>query len=492
MFRDKARMGRTAPPMPRRLLPAAIVTIAFAGLALRLIVAARGGLWTDEAWSMVYALRAHDALGVFLRINHDNNHYLNSLWLQAVGPDATPLVARLPSALAGFGVVLVAGLIGARRGAASALAAALLFAAAPIMVGFGAEARGYGLLILAILGGFALTDRWLADPDRPPPTVALALVVLAGMLAHLTMAVAAGLLALWSYGVLRRRAAPSEAMRRTLRAWLPSGLAVLAVLILLVAAALASPLGYRLGGYAPFDLARFAAALAQIVTFTLGPDVAPAWIAPVLVGLGVAALVWRARGAGDPRRLFYALAILGLPLLVLIAQPGNASYARYYLVSAVALLLFAADLIGRALARPGRRRVAAFLILAAILGTGLWRDFAMLETRRGDPDGPVRAMAREKPAGARLKLGVERFSAPLALAARHARYRLVFVADCARADYLLMADLSPDPARTLCGRHWRQVAASGPAGLSGNVWTLYAPQALQRSSAPVSAPPPAG
>jgi hypothetical protein len=53
----------------------AVGAIALAGLALR-IVAAHGGLWTDEAWSVIYAAQARDAVGVFFRINHDNNHHL--------------------------------------------------------------------------------------------------------------------------------------------------------------------------------------------------------------------------------------------------------------------------------------------------------------------------------------------------------------------------------------------------------------------------------
>ena len=68
------------------------------GLLLR-VLAARGGLWTDEAWSMIYASQARDAAGVFLRINHDNNHHLNTLWLQAIGMGAPPWLARLPAIL---------------------------------------------------------------------------------------------------------------------------------------------------------------------------------------------------------------------------------------------------------------------------------------------------------------------------------------------------------------------------------------------------------
>src|SRR5256885_11125333 len=77
----------------------AVAAAAAAGLLLR-ILAARSGLWTDEAWSMIYASQARDAAGVFLRINHDNNHHLNTLWLQAVRIRTPPWLARVPANLA--------------------------------------------------------------------------------------------------------------------------------------------------------------------------------------------------------------------------------------------------------------------------------------------------------------------------------------------------------------------------------------------------------
>ena len=83
-----------------RMWWAAVGAAMLAGLALR-VAAARGGLWTDEAWSVIYAARAKDAAGVFLRINHDNNHHLYSLWLQAIGMNASPMLARLPAIVAG-------------------------------------------------------------------------------------------------------------------------------------------------------------------------------------------------------------------------------------------------------------------------------------------------------------------------------------------------------------------------------------------------------
>src|SRR6476469_1712701 len=119
----------------------AVGAIALAGLAIR-VAAAQGGLWTDEAWSVIYAAQARDPLGVFLRINHDNNHHLYSLWLQAIGPAAPPFLARLPSILAGSLCVVVAAMIGARRSSSAGIVCALLFAFTPILVALGSEARG--------------------------------------------------------------------------------------------------------------------------------------------------------------------------------------------------------------------------------------------------------------------------------------------------------------------------------------------------------------
>src|SRR3569833_4778711 len=102
---------------------AAVAAITLAGLLLR-IVAAHGGLWTDEAWSVIYAAEAGDPIGVFLRINHDNNHHLYSLWLQAIGPAASPLLARAPAILASsLGIIVAARHVG-RRSRTGGVAAA--------------------------------------------------------------------------------------------------------------------------------------------------------------------------------------------------------------------------------------------------------------------------------------------------------------------------------------------------------------------------------
>src|SRR6476620_11314776 len=143
---------------------ATVGAVALAGLALR-IAAARGGLWTDEAWSVIYAARARDAAGVFIRINHDNNHHLYSLWLQAIGPAASPMLARAPAVVAGSLCIVVAALIADRRSRRAGIVAALLFAISPSLVVFGSEARGYAMMLLAALAMLLLVSD--AVDDRP-------------------------------------------------------------------------------------------------------------------------------------------------------------------------------------------------------------------------------------------------------------------------------------------------------------------------------------
>src|SRR5690348_15714524 len=195
---------------------AAVGAIALGGLALR-YVAAQGGLWTDEAWSVIYAVQARDAAGVFLRINHDNNHHLYSLWLQAIGPAAPPLLARAPAILAGSLSIVVAALLAGRRSRAAGIVAALLFAVAPMFVDFGSEARGYAVMLLAALLTLLLvSDAVEGQPARLAP-LWLAALALFGMVSHMTMAAPVALASLWFYLERRAQSGPEKALPDTLR-----------------------------------------------------------------------------------------------------------------------------------------------------------------------------------------------------------------------------------------------------------------------------------
>ena len=118
-------------------------TVAAVVLVLAVVLrlaAARNDLWLDEIWSLDLAARVHRPIEVFTGLHHDNNHYLNTLWLWAVGPDRDALVYRLIALITGTATVAMAGRIG-RAGAAAALSAMLLFAVSYVMVVYSSEAR---------------------------------------------------------------------------------------------------------------------------------------------------------------------------------------------------------------------------------------------------------------------------------------------------------------------------------------------------------------
>ena len=464
-----------------------------AGLALRL-AAARGGLWTDEAWSVIYAAQARDAVGVFLRINHDNNHHLYSLWLQAIGSDASPLVARLPAIIAGTLCVPMAALVVARRSAWAGAVAAILFAVSPTMVNYGSEARGYSLMLLATLGFLWLAAEAVEGRERAGTRWWLALIAALGMLSHMTMAAPVALVALWTY--LERRAAlgPAAAMRTSVRLMMPALLATAAVVAFVFAAGAASPTGMQLGGYLPFSWREFAAGLNDMTGWTAGLNLLRDWVAP---GALAATALWI--GARPPKWLggrarLYAILILGVPMGVALVQSGNSGFARYYLTSALGLLFLGAEWIARGLSKPPGVRAAAAALHAVLTLTGLWRDSELIALQRGQPDGAVAAMAGRTPHGARVALAPKRLEGELTVAARSARFPVRIVKGCAPADFLLAAQLRREATPAIidhCGKPMHAVGSSITSTLTGDAWVLYAAASLQTAGAPVSGRPPA-
>lgn len=485
---------RLMPPVPLpRSTWLAVAAIAVAGLLLR-IAAARGGLWIDEAWSSLFAAETGSPAGVFLYINHDNNHHLNTLWLLLAGMDAPPLLARALSLAAGTVTIPLAAIIAARRGAAAAWVTALLFAVSEAMVTYGSEARGYAPMMLAALAALLLVDRWLDDPERKPPARALAWCALLGLLAHLTMALMLAALGLWAGYALARRLPPAPAFARLVRLFWPSLLATLAVAALLIGAALASDTGFQVGSVTRFSLGAFEIAMAQIVSSGIGLAAHPLWLLPLAIAAFVLVSALFAPGGLGPRGPFYLIAILGLPAAMAILQPANGVILRYYLVSVIALILLAGEWIGGDIAAGGRRRWAAALILIVLAGFGLARDVELIRNRRGDPDGPVRLLAAAFPEGARLAIANDRARAPLLVAAAQADYPLEIVeGSCAEAAFLLVDrdPGKPAPGRLeRCGRRFVAVAGARTSGLSGGDWTLYARRRLPSAAPPVSDPPP--
>ena len=472
----------------------AVGAIAIAGLALR-IVAARGGLWTDEAWSMIYAAQARDAIGVFLRINHDNNHHLYSLWLQAIGPAASPMLARAPAIVAGTLCIVVAALFGARRSRAAGIVAALLFAVAPMLVDFGSEARGYSMMLLAALVMLLLVAD--AVDGRPAQGLRwlLAGLALLGMFSHMTMAAPVAIATLWVYLEDRARFGPRSALPATFRLMAPAVATTGAVVIFVFAAAILSPTGMRLGGYDPFSASSFATALDDLALWSAGFASPRPWLVPLLLGaLALLILVRPPQWLGSRARL-YALLILAVPLGAAFMRPGNTGFARYYLASAIGLLLLMSDWIGRGLQGRPAARAAAAALLIILIAAGLYRDSVMVALERGRPAAAVADMAALSPNGARIAfVRPPRLKGVVAVAAERVGYPARYSGGCAPADFLLAPQdrgtIAPS-AVNRCGVRMEAIDSSVTVPITGDSWVLYRAKTLQSLKAADSGRAPA-
>ena len=448
-----------------------LCAIVVLGLALR-TASAQGGLWLDEAWSAELARQAHTPLGVFLNINHDNNHHLNSLWLQWVGFDAPPVLQRALSIVTGTIGIAVAAAIFRPRDPRTAVLAALLFALSPMLVTMGSEARGYASMTLALLVAILLVDRWLIDERGARTSFRLALCFLLGALSQLTMVFGCVAVIGWVYVTLYRRCGPLLAARRTFGLFvLPVG-ALCLVLALVGGAALASPTGFQIGSYKAFDILLFLHGIIEMLGYTIGWPIVSVWLIA-----GALILVVFAKRSAPARLAFYWLAIVAFPLALVILQVGNTGHPRYYMLAAVALLLLIAESAGTAIAKGGWQRGVALALLAAVVGGGLWQDADLIRNQRGNPDLAVVAMQMQAPQGAVVLLDRPTGLAMLKSAAAHLHYPVQIVeTGCAPAPFLFVDRFKGEEvpiAPRRCGAIYDVIAGAHAHGLSGTHWTLY-------------------
>lgn len=197
-------------------------------LVAALLVAA-GGLrvvgmvddfWLDEIWSWLFARDKQSIAEIFTAIHHDNNHYLNTIWLHLIGDQPYFWLYRLHSYIAGLLCIAGCGLLAGdvaydanealrsrsttkrTRGAAAplsfadsgtfarfcALVTMLLLATSYVHIVYSSEARGYSMAAAAGIFSTWLLRRIVRDRSRPKPLAQLGFVALSifGVLSHLS------------------------------------------------------------------------------------------------------------------------------------------------------------------------------------------------------------------------------------------------------------------------------------------------------------------
>jgi hypothetical protein len=322
-----------------------------------------GDLWLDEIWSLLAARELRSPLGAFTELESSNNHPLNTLFLQLVGPSEAPLVLRLHSLAAGVGAVALAWLAGRRGGAAEGLLAALLTACSYLLIHFSSEARGYALAVFFAFAALLAARRFAEAPSWSRAAL-LWLCTALGFLSHLTFLYA--FLAVGAASAAELRSAcgsQREAARELARGFAPplAGLGLYYALVLRHLVIGAAP---------PY-------ALLEVLVRTLsgtggGPGAGPLALAASLVtaGLVVAAIarLWR-RSPGES--LLFAIGVFLAPAAVLAALRPEVLAVQYFVVDAALALLALASLLAEGWRRGrGARLAVAAALLLFLVGNG--------------------------------------------------------------------------------------------------------------------------
>ena len=340
--------------------------IVLAGLGLRLWCA-QGPLWLDEIWSVENLAPLDRFWQVFWRISHDNNHFLNSLWLYfAVQFHADELALRAPSIVAGVLTVAMAMRLASRHSAAAAMAAAAMTATSYFFVNYSVEARGYAGMALCIAVAFEALEAAIARPDSRA-RLAFAAAGGIGLLCHFAMLPVIALFVAIFAAEQRRRAENWKFVADATIHFAAPTLAAATPALAFVLAGVFVVGRFTIGGVREFDALQAREAIAEMIRDTLGLSATAPTALVIAASIAVVLAALHLRLVMNGRTTAYVVILLALPLAVFGVRPPNAHIPRYYLVCAFFLVLLLAEIFG-SLWQAGRwSRFAALVALAAIV-----------------------------------------------------------------------------------------------------------------------------
>jgi hypothetical protein len=345
-----------------------VLLIVIIGAGLRLW-SASGDFWVDEAWSldqMRVALTSTSPRDVVALFFHANTHALNTLYMALVqslfGNDASDYTYRSLSVIAGVASVIVAARIGARWSAAGSIIAALLIAFSFPLINYAGEARGYSTMIFAALASYYLMLGYLEEATATR-VIAFILISIIGLMSHLTFVVMQAGLGVWAacaiYG--NRHSIISTTARL-----IP--LFGIQFLTLVAYGAIALDSMVRGGDCCPEPALLSIGIMAGL---SLGFDAITYPTHILLVGivtLCLFALLWLSFRR-DQSWIMMGIVIVVFPATSWWIETSPDVIHRYYLLSAVMLLMLMARILNSMWQRQGSSKlIAGILICVFIIG----------------------------------------------------------------------------------------------------------------------------
>lgn len=359
--------------------------------AVLVVVAARGDLWLDEIWSVMFARRAGSALDVIRHFHHDNNHPLNSIYLHLLGDRNSLLSYRLLSILSGIGSLWIVARLARRRwGRPEALVGLILLGSSYPLLLYFSEARGYAPAILFGLAATAILEGHLRRSRRWSILLFWSASVL-GLLAHASFMMLTLAFLAWSLAAERkRRSRPGPTIRRL-------GVLHAPPLIFFAGWYLYFFLDMVIGTGPKHGLLEVAGqAAAMVLGFPDRPGFRGAAILLVIALTCLGSLGLRRRG--DPSWALYPTVLILSPALLMITVRPEYPCFRYFVIGAPHFLLLMAYLAVRyyrLLPRTRRWWVPAALIL--VLAGQTPRIGRLLRYGRGDYSAALEYIAGTTP-----------------------------------------------------------------------------------------------
>jgi hypothetical protein len=363
-------------------LIAGLLLLAATGLRL---IGAGNDLWLDEAWSVFITTQLHSPVDVFT-LHHEINHHLNTLWLYLLGPGAPAAIYHAFPLVCGVLSVVVAALIGWRRGREGAWIAMIMVGFSYELVAYSAEARGYSSLVLFSLLSYYLLEAYLRRP-RGMLAGPYALCAVLGLLSHPIFAAFLGAATLWSlYSLARKGRDVGKALVDTLAC---QGLPLVVLAVLYV-------IDYQhtvAGGGTSND--SLVSAVWTGLAWSLGSpqntgvQLAIGGVAMLGIGFGLRNLVRE----GMDKWVFFSTVTLLFPVLLVLVRNSDLVYTRHFMVGATFLLILWSDGLAGLWKRGRLFRIACLGLLATYVGFNGWHIADWAANGRGQPREILRYIA---------------------------------------------------------------------------------------------------
>ena len=341
--------------MRRFVYAAACIVIVALAVSLR-ARCALNDLWMDEIWSIELVRELHAPVEVFTKTHHDNNHYLNSLFIYFFGQRGNWPGYRIPAEVAGIGAIVLAWFIGARRDRWTAFFTMFLVSFSYVLILYSSEARGYAPLIFSCFLCFLVLNSFF-DRPRWKSAALFSISAVLGLTSHLTFLIFLCASLPWFWVRLLKLRWPMP----RIAAWTAACYA--APFIYFVALYFVDLRYLQIGGGTPITaLDGYGATLAWVLG---GPNASRwQWFTGAISILGlVAGLVLLIRDRLDEWILFLG-AVVVMPLTMPLFEHGTLHYVRYFIVALGFLLLLFGRVLGW-LFQSGRsgKITSAFLCL---------------------------------------------------------------------------------------------------------------------------------